>query len=247
MRSVTLASVLLLLIPAGWCLAETPQLPPINDQAQIDRDPVPSAAAESSIPSSAVESQAVPRFWARAEYLLWKVQSASVPALVGTIPVESAELVQRLSDSTITPVYGGSAGSIAYGAQSGYRLTAGLWLDADQQLCVDAGFFQLQPGHQRGLFQSAAAEPLGVLFNDPVAGHNVLIMDAVPGLRVGSVGIEASNRLWGAEANVMARLPLASFPGELSLLGGFRHLQFDEGLSISTSSTSVPGGLLPCG
>ncbi len=246
MRCVILLTVpLLLLMPAGWCLAETPQTAPATAESSPPSAEVSEDVTQSLNPVG--ETQPVPRFWARAEYLLWKVQSPTVPALVGTIPVESAEVVQRLSDNAITPIYGGGAGGVSYGWQSGYRLEAGLWLDADQQFGVETGFFQLQPGHQGALLQSAAAEPLGVLFHDPVASHDVLIMDAVPGLRVGSVAIAASNRLWGAEANVMARLPLASFPGELSLVGGFRHFQFDEGLAISTSSMSVPGGRLPCG
>ena len=72
-------------------------------------------------------------------------------------------------------------------------------------------------------------------------------MDAVPGLRTGAVAIDAGNRLWGAEANVLARLPLPEFPGTLTLLAGFRHLEFEEGLSVSTVSAVVPGGHLPCG
>ncbi len=72
-------------------------------------------------------------------------------------------------------------------------------------------------------------------------------MDAVPGLREGAVAITATNRLWGAEANALCRLAGVGIPGEVTLLAGFRHVQFDEGLDVASSSSAVPGGRLPCG
>jgi hypothetical protein len=240
MRHAWLASLFGLLTCAGWSLAQTPPAAPVPESL-VAPDSAPAELTQS------VEDADSSRFWLTAEYLFWKVPGQHLPALVGTIPVESAELVQRLPDGTITPVFGGSAGGVDYGEQSGLRVSAGAWLGEGRQFGLDVGFFQLEQGRQNVLFSSSAQAPLGVTFNDTAAGRQVLIMDAVPGLRDGAVSVSASNRLWGAEANARFRLPDLSIPGELSLLVGFRHLQFDEGLDVESSSAAVPGGRLPCG
>ncbi len=230
MRRAWLASLFLLLPCAGWSLAQSPE----------------SAAAADSPPAELAQPAAVDdsaRFWLSAEYLLWKVPGQHLPAVVGTIPVESAEAVQQLPGGTIQATGIG----VDYGEQSGIRLGAGAWLGDARQFGLDVGFFQLEQGRHRDLFASAAQAPLGVTFFDTAAAQQVLIMDAVPGLRDGAVAISASNRLWGAEANARYRLLDLPIPGEVCFLAGFRHLQFDEGLDVATSSTAVPGGRLPCG
>jgi hypothetical protein len=236
-----------LMLCAGASLAQSPlnaptaEPPPLS--AAADLAPDFSSTSTEPIP----EEKPAPRLWASAEYLLWNMPDQKIPMLVGTIPEPAAELVQRLPDSMITPLFGGGAGRIDYGEQSGVRLEVGCWLDADQEVGLEAGYFQLQPGRQQTLLQSAAAAPLGIAFYDSAAAQQVLIMDAVPGLRNGAVAIDASNHLWGVETNALFRLPAPAFPGTLRFLAGFRHLQFDEGLSINSTSTLVPNGHLPCG
>jgi hypothetical protein len=236
MHRALLYSVLGLVACAGWSFAQTAPVSPTQEPAQpaADLDATPM-------------DEAPPRVWVCAEYLLWRIPGQRLPALVGTIPTESAESVQNFPDSTIKPLFGDRAGQLGASMQSGLRLSAGVWLDPEQQFGVEAGFFQLAQGRQGVLLQSAADAPLGVTFRDPVAGQEVLIMDAVPGLRDGAVSVETSNRLWGAEANLRAQLPLPALPVPVYLLAGFRHLQFDEGLDISSFSAAVPGGHLPCG
>jgi hypothetical protein len=245
MRSRWLYSFVGLALCAGAALAQTP----LSSETAEPTPPSAEAAPDlSSSPMDLIpEEKPAPRLWATAEYLLWNMPDQKLPMLVGTIPEPAAELVQRLTDSTITPLFGGGAGRIDYGEQSGLRLEVGCWLDGDQDIGVEAGYFQLQQGRQQSVFQSAAAAPLGITFEDSAAVQQVLIMDAVPGLRNGTVTIEASNHLWGAEANALFRLSAPAFPGTLHLLAGFRHLQFDEGLSINSTSTLVPNGHLPCG
>jgi Putative beta barrel porin-7 (BBP7) len=211
--------------------------------ASLAQTPLSSESANPSPPAA----EAAPRLWASAEYLLWNIPNQKLPMLVGTIPEPYAELVQRFPDSTITPLFGGGTGRIDYGEQSGVRLEVGCWLDDFQEVGLEAGYFQLQQGRQQSHFQSAAGAPLGLAYWDSAAGQQVLIMDAVPGLRNGTVAIDANNHLWGVETNALFRLPVPAFPGTLRFLAGFRHLQFDEGLSINSTSTLVPNGHLPCG
>jgi hypothetical protein len=245
MHSPWLYPCLSLVLCAGASLAQTPLTSEAAEPAP------PSAEAAPDVSPSPInlipEEKPASRLWASAEYLLWNIPDPKIPLLVGTVPQPAAELVQRLPDSMITPLFGGGAGRIDYGEQSGLRLEVGCWLDADQDVGVEAGYFQLQEGRQQNVFQSAAGAPLGVAYVDSTAAQQVLIMDAVPGLRNGAVTIDASNHLWGVETNALFRLPAPAFPGTLRLLAGFRHLQFDEGLSINSTSTLVPNGHLPCG
>jgi Putative beta barrel porin-7 (BBP7) len=245
MHSPWLYPCLSLVLCAGASLAQTP----LNSEAAEPAPPSAETAPDVSLsPINLIpEEKPACRLWVSAEYLLWNIPDPKIPLLVGTVPEPAAELVQRLPDSMITPLFGAGAGRIDYGEQSGLRLAVGCWLDADQDVGVEAGYFQLQEGRQQSAFQSAAGAPLGVAYVDSAAAQQVLIMDAVPGLRNGAVTIDASNHLWGVETNALFRLPAPAFPGTLRLLVGFRHLQFDEGLSINSTSTLVPNGHLPCG
>src|SRR5437588_2746675 len=87
------------------------------------------APTAADLPLSASGGREADRFWFRSEYLLWQIQRATVPALVGAIPAEQAEVVRAFPDSTITPLFGGASGIDAL-SQSGLRLGGGLWLDA---------------------------------------------------------------------------------------------------------------------
>jgi hypothetical protein len=245
MRIRWLCSLVGLALYAGASLAQTP---PTSETVELSPPSAEAAPDNVTSPMDLIpEEKPAPRLWASVEYLLWNIPDPKVPMLVGTVPEPAAELVQRLTNSTITPLFGDGAGRIDYGEQSGLRLNVGCWLDSDQEVGLEAGYFQLQQGRQQTVLQSTAAAPLGVTFYDSAAAQQILIMDAVPGLRDGAVAIDASNHFWGVEANALFRLPAPAFPGTLHLLAGFRHLQFDEGLSINSTSTLVPNGRLPCG
>ncbi len=205
------------------------------------QDPEPAPVVDEDAPARPSDD-----FWVRTEYLLWSLKSPVLPPLVGTIPVDAADAIHTFPNSTITPLLGGSAGGIDQGARSGVRIEAGLWLDS--RFGVDAGFFQLAVARRQALFASAAAEPLGpVFFTNPTAGQEVLVMEAVPGLRAGTMSVTADSRLWGAEANALYRFSPPGQFGRLDLLAGFRHLQFSEGLTVAGTSRAIPGGRLPCG
>jgi hypothetical protein len=213
--------------------------------AAADLPPGEEAPGERSELPTAEGGGKADRFWFRGEYLLWKIQRATVPALVGAIPAEQAEIVHTFPDSTITPLFGGASG-IDCGSQSGLRLGGGLWLDGERQYGLEGSFFQLAQGRQD--FQLAhGSGAFGPLFQDLAAGHEVLIMEEVPGLRAGTVTVDASQRLWGAEGNAFRRLQGDGILDHIDLLAGFRHLQFSEGLLVSGTSRVIPGGRLPCG
>jgi len=176
---------------------------------------------------------------------LWKVRRADAPVLVGTIPAKDAELVRQFPAVTITPLFGGASG-IDYRPQSGLRLEGGFWLDEGQRFGLETSFFQLAQGQRDFSATGQGPQAFGPVFHDPAANEQVLIMEAVPGLRAGTVAVDTSQRLWGGEVNAIRRLQ-GGVLDHIDLLAGFRHLQFAEGFLISGTSRSIPGGRLPCG
>src|SRR5262249_1500698 len=136
---------------------------------------------------------------------------------------------------------------INYPLQSGVRLGTGLWVDAAHQYGLEGSFFQLAQGRHDFLATGQGSQAFGPVFHDDAAGQEVLIMEAVPGLRRGATAVDLSQRLWGAEVSAFRRLSLNGIRDHIDLLAGFRHLQFTEGLLVSGTSRAIPGGRLPCG
>jgi hypothetical protein len=191
---------------------------------------------------------ASPALWFRGEYLLWKVSGTSVPPLVGQISVQQSELIHEFPSSSITPLFGGHGSGIDYDVQSGLRLEAGWWLDDARQFGLAAGYFQLEQGRQHFDADSQGQQAIGpVFFRDPAFSREAILMDGVPGLRVGTVSVEASQHLWGAEFNGLHPLPVGGNLDHLGLIAGFRYVEFSEGLQISGTSRAIAGGALPCG
>ncbi len=188
-------------------------------------------------------------FWFRGEYLLWRVSGSPLPALVGRIPADQAEMIQTFSNSTITPLVGGGASRLDYDAQSGLRLETGFWLDGDRRLGLAVGFFQLEQGRRHFQADSQGQQALGPTFfvGDVSLGQEALVMDGVPGLRAGTVTADTSEHLWGTEVNALHPLSAGGFLDHLELLAGFRYLQFSEEILIRGTSRAIPGGSLPCG
>jgi hypothetical protein len=157
-------------------------------------------------------------------------------------------VIQELPASTITPLFGGSASGISYDVQSGARLETGLWLDDTRQFGLAVGYFQLEQGRQRFQADSQGQQALGpVFFYDAAFSQEAILMEGVPGLREGTVTVDASQRLWGTEINAIHPLSAGGILDHLELLAGFRYMNFSEGLQISGTSRAIPGGALPCG
>jgi hypothetical protein len=187
------------------------------------------------------------RAWLGAEYLLWKVPGETTPVLVGTIPAIDAETSRTLPPGTIHPLFGGPNAPIAFGAESGWRLDGGCWLDPDGGLGLEARFFQLPGAASRADFRSGGNPVVGPIFQDAVANQPVLVLSSIPGLRTGDVHVAVDQSLWGGEFDARRRLGGGLLPVPLDLLIGFRYLQVDEGLDVSGESGAIPNGRAPCG
>jgi hypothetical protein len=190
-------------------------------------------------------------FWFRAEYLLWWIHNSPVPTLVGTSPTDQVIASSTTGSSiAINSLFGGPANDLSFGAQSGIRLGTGVWLTDDHCIGIDASYFQLQQGKQSAFFASPGDPVIGPTFYDPVQGQQIIILASMPAIAAGSlapglrsavIGVEATNRLWGAELNVRTRGAAVFFADTLDWFAGFRHLQYSEGLTIATHSEPLPG------
>ncbi len=187
--------------------------------------------------------------WFNAEYLLWWIKKGRLPPLVGTIPTADA---QSGNLSVIAPIYGGSANDADYDAQSGIRISTGMWANEDHTLGLDASFFQLEHKTTSGHFTSPGAPVIGPVFFDPVVLRQTILLTSVPNFTSGPfafsprsavIGVTNNNQLWGADVDGRYELCSLFFMDHLNLLAGFRYLYFGEGLDITTNSVVPPGSL----
>jgi hypothetical protein len=172
-------------------------------------------------------------FYGSAEYLLWWIRGANVPALLVTgTPLPNFNIGN--------PVTLFGDGPITGQERSGGRFTLGWWFTPCQNWGVEGSYFFL--GTRNGGFE-AANPGTGVLarpFLNPDLTSNSEIL-AFPGLSMGSFIATTQNSLWGADINLKKNLCLGC-NWRVDLLTGFRYLHFDERLDIGETFMGVPGG-----
>lgn len=193
-------------------------------------------------------------FQFEAGYLLWWYKD-SPPVADGFAGVTSvAGFVNsggtRLDE--ITPLVG-KAGALDFGARSGLRLGMTTYIDEVQSFGMDASWFQFCQGDETDVFASNGETLLGPTFTD-IDGTRSLVLASFPAAvtlggqvftqgRSAVVTVAAADRLWGAEMNGRMRLPGGFFFDGVWLLGGVRHLQYGEGVAVTTLSQPLPGSL----
>lgn len=178
------------------------------------------------------------RVWGGVEYLLWWTRDGDLPVLAGTAP-GSLATVSPLPPGAINPGFGGPDHPLDLSERSGVRVTAGFWLDPDQQVGVEGNYWQLERSSINYNAASGGNPILGPVFFDPISNQNVLIGLASPNRLSGTVAAQAGNRLWGFEGNARFRT-VSVFSERCDLLLGVRHVQFDEGLSVYSTGTFLP-------
>ncbi len=182
--------------------------------------------------------------WLRAEYLLWRVKKAEVPPLLTTGPVESVGPsgfpgVIGLPGTQI--LFGGE--SVGFELLSGGRFTIGGWC-TKHPFGVEASYLCLDETTQNHSFATPSnlgSLPLSVPFFNTLAGVNDSVGIVIPGAPdlAGAVSIGLTTRLWSAEVNGLWNCS-DTRRIKLSLLGGYRFLRLDEGLSFATTTTQTP-------
>jgi hypothetical protein len=186
------------------------------------------------------------RFWVRGEYLLWWIKDTRFPALITTGVPGATALPGVLGQPGTTVLFGGA--DVDNQVRSGGRLTAGCWLDDSRTIGLEGNYFFL--GSRSARFDAASngapgSEMIARPFFDVISGIQNAQLVAFPDLASGEIHLSSSSRLQGAELNMLSGPLSGASYYQVSLLGGFRYLQLDEGLGIIESSLVNPA--LPAG
>jgi hypothetical protein len=176
------------------------------------------------------------RFWVSGEYLLWWIRDSHLPPLVTASPPTSGGI---LGQPGTVVLFGGRTDNEE---RSGGRFRAGYWLDSQQTFGLEGGYFFL--GSRSVNFNAGSAGAgsavIGRPFFNVISGAEDAELVSVPGLLTGTVAVNLSSRLQGAELNGVCNL-CCGCSGRVDLLAGFRYLELNEGLGIAEDLTVNPG------
>jgi len=173
--------------------------------------------------------------WIRGEYLLWWLRGASTPVLVTTGPAGATPLPGAIGTPGTVVLFGG--GRDDDNPNSGFRITAGMWLDDCRTHGIEASYFQLFP---RSNDFDGSGDRFPVLarpFTDVTGGTPTPNVEfpAAPGLATGSISIDQDTQLLGAEINYICNLCCTCDClgySRVDALVGFRYLELRDRLDI---------------
>jgi hypothetical protein len=192
-----------------------------------------------------------PHVWGTADYLLWfaKSQPVRFPLLTTSAPSDFGLLGRP---STLVLV---GDRDLGYDTISGYRISLGAFLDTDRRFGGEVGGFQTETKSNITFYQSTQAG-IPTLARPVIDSANVRLASSLlisnPNLGFGSVLVDTSTRTYGVEASGVVNL-FRSVPGcmgrwacSVDFLAGYRYLELDEKLDISSATTlSVPNTNVP--
>jgi hypothetical protein len=210
-------------------------------QAPTQTAPRPAEAPALTPPAADVWSVAGPsgdgRLWAEADFLLWWMRGARLPALVTTSPTGTP--ITRagvLGSSSTTVLFGDSL--VNDDLRAGGRLAVGFWFD-DGCLGIEADFFMLESKAARFAAASGGDPILSRPFIDAGTGQPSSERIAFPGDTSGSVqAFEGSTGLLGA--GVLLRENVCCADGfRLDVLGGYRYLRFTDHVGVTEDLTNL--------
>jgi Putative beta barrel porin-7 (BBP7) len=173
-------------------------------------------------------------FWFGADYLFWFFQKG--PLATPLVTSGPAGTQAALGGPGTNVLFGGNG--LHFQGLNGLRTTAGYWITPF--VGVEASGFAFEQGGDT--FRSSdGGTVLARPFVNAQTGLESSALVASPGALSGSVAVNGTMQLWGAEANML----LAAYRGcrfGLNLLSGFRYLSLDEDLDMLQSSTLQAGG-----
>jgi hypothetical protein len=265
MRRGWIAATAAVLLTAGWAVAQVP-LPAAPAPAGVAVEAPANGAGDSwyagLLGGPAYDSPPPYRFYGGADFLVWRINSTNLPALATSVPLGVIQAPTQVfvngvpqfnpppellfpfrveSSSTFA-----NGPSLSFSEQLGGRFTAGIWLDPDASLGLEATAFFLNRislgfNSTTGNTLNESLITLPTTTTIIVTGTNVgggagfsrtlnaaVVRDATATL-VGT----SSTEIWGAELN--ARCTSASL-GAVSGFVGLRYLNFREVLDMHNSS-----------
>ncbi len=135
------------------------------------------------------------RFWVQGDYLVWWTNGVQLPALVTTSPVGVLPPGARGAETT-TYLFGNER--VNDDGQSGFRFTAGYWLDCCGKCGIEGDYFELGGNPAEYSAWSSGDPVIARPFYDSVYQRETSQAIAYPGLVSGDIDARATEYLQGA-------------------------------------------------
>jgi Putative beta barrel porin-7 (BBP7) len=222
----------IVLPPAGFGTELPPGTvvsPPIGTPPAV-RPPMPVFGAPPEVPPG-------PLYWTGFDYLCWRAKGGQVVPLVSAV-VGAPAFATPLDAATAFAL---SSDEINRGPFSGFRLTAGMWLDKPRGTGVEAVFMWFPQQTDTTTYADAPGAALARPFLNARTGTPDLFQLSTPtGTVRGAAAVRSSLETDGLELNHLRRRP-AMIGEEMHLVMGFRYWGLDE--SLTTEVTSRVNGV----
>lgn len=162
-----------------------------------------------------------------ADVLLWWLSSGRVPPLVTTSSPQFAGIIGQ-GDTRIIA----ADDIISSTFHSGGRFGGVYWLGSSQRWGLDGNVFFLGRNGNDIHFDSGTTAVLARPFFNLNQGVQFSELVAAPGLSTGTITINNSTQLWGAEAN-LRRYLTSTACSRYDFFAGYRYLNFSEELGVT--------------
>lgn len=207
-------------------------------------NPVPVAGCSSCDGCSSCCTPCGPqgRFWVTGEFLLWWMKGDQLPPLVTTSTTPEAAGIPGTPGTAV--LFGGAPNND--GARYGFRAGVGLWLDDCHRWGVEAAFFVLNQANDGFLADGRGGAILARPFFDVDNLQPDALLVSLPGVLAGAVAMSSSSEFYGADLNLRRQLSCrgdACCGHRIDLIAGFRYLQLEETLGISTNIETLDPNL----
>lgn len=187
--------------------------------------------------------------WFSAEYLYWRLDGSRLPPLVtaSSSNVPLADAAQLDEPGTI--ILAGDE-TVNDGWRSGYRFSGGFWLDCCQTCGIGADYFELGDDNFDYLSPQDSSIITGRPFFNTETGEDDAQLVSVPNQLDGTARVRSSDGFMGAGVTINKSLwrccdPCGGTGKGLTMLGGYRHYEYDSNLSITEDLTVLPGTTSP--
>jgi hypothetical protein len=181
--------------------------------------------------------------------LNWWITPGPVAVPIVTTGNPASPTAGVLGDPSTVVLFGNS--NIDFGALPGGRICAGYWFDCDSTFGVEASAFLLSKESRSFNFSSdASGNPLLVIPFQTAAGAQTALLISSPAIpQTGSVNVDATTQLWGADCLAAWRVyQSCDCRWLVTALAGFQYFDLNETLQISdNTSANPPPVIVPTG
>jgi hypothetical protein len=179
--------------------------------------------------------------WGGGEYLMWWHKPRGVPPLVTTSPIGTPDTAAGVVGQAGTQFLFGND-EVPNDQASGFRATAGVWLNRYQSFGFGSRYFELD-GQGDSFSLASTGDPILArpFFNvDPGINAQDSLLVAYPGISEGSIEAVAETEIRGGD--VFARCLLyAGYCNRLDLIGGYQFTEIEDLVQVSHNIVSVDG------